>query len=155
MMVTVAGLVSTPLRIGWTTVRNRLYRAPVLEGAGDGPDAAEVYARHFVANARHGVVLPYNYWPERRWREAFDRLGLAIDHWDADLGLYPWPFSLVFERRLHFVTRLRHGPAEAGGRSLGRAAAPTDGSRHDPRNPAGPARPGWRRVATLTEGSRA
>ena len=70
MMVTVAGLVSTPLRIGGTTVRNRLYRAPVLEGAGDGPDAAEVYARHFVANARHGVGLIIQgsacIWPEGR-----------------------------------------------------------------------------------------
>ena len=47
----------TPLRIGGTTVRNRLYRAPVLEGAGDGPDAAEAYARHFVPNARAGVGL--------------------------------------------------------------------------------------------------
>jgi 2,4-dienoyl-CoA reductase-like NADH-dependent reductase (Old Yellow Enzyme family) len=47
----------TPLRIGGTTVRNRLYRAPVLEGAGDGDDAAAVYARHFVENARHGVGL--------------------------------------------------------------------------------------------------
>jgi 2,4-dienoyl-CoA reductase-like NADH-dependent reductase (Old Yellow Enzyme family) len=47
-----------PLRIGGTTaVRNRLYRAPVLEGAGDGPDAAEVYAKAFVANAEAGVGL--------------------------------------------------------------------------------------------------
>jgi 2,4-dienoyl-CoA reductase-like NADH-dependent reductase (Old Yellow Enzyme family) len=34
-----------------------LYRAPVLEGAGDGDDAADRYARHFVENARHGVGL--------------------------------------------------------------------------------------------------
>ena len=47
----------TPLRIGSMTVRNRLYRAPVLEGAGDGDDAAERYAKHFVENARHGVGL--------------------------------------------------------------------------------------------------
>lgn len=48
----------TPLRIGGTTeVRNRLYRAPVLEGAGSGPDAAEHYARHFVPNAEAGVGL--------------------------------------------------------------------------------------------------
>jgi 2,4-dienoyl-CoA reductase-like NADH-dependent reductase (Old Yellow Enzyme family) len=48
----------TSLRIGGTTtVRNRLYRAPVLEGAGDGPDAAAIYAKHFVENARHGVGL--------------------------------------------------------------------------------------------------
>lgn len=47
----------TPLRIGSCTVRNRLYRAPVLEGAGSGPDAAERYASHFVENARAGVGL--------------------------------------------------------------------------------------------------
>jgi 2,4-dienoyl-CoA reductase-like NADH-dependent reductase (Old Yellow Enzyme family) len=47
----------TPLRIGGTTVRNRLYRAPVLEGAGDGDDVAGAYARHFVPNARAGAGL--------------------------------------------------------------------------------------------------
>jgi 2,4-dienoyl-CoA reductase-like NADH-dependent reductase (Old Yellow Enzyme family) len=48
----------TPLRIGGTTtVRNRLYRAPVLEGAGDGPDCAAKYAKQFVANAEAGVGL--------------------------------------------------------------------------------------------------
>jgi 2,4-dienoyl-CoA reductase-like NADH-dependent reductase (Old Yellow Enzyme family) len=53
--VTVLG---TSLRIGGTTtVRNRLYRAPVLEGAGDGPDCAERYAHQFVPNAEAGVGL--------------------------------------------------------------------------------------------------
>ena len=48
----------TPLRIGGTThVRNRLYRAPVLEGAGDGDDAPDLYAKQFVANAEAGVGL--------------------------------------------------------------------------------------------------
>lgn len=62
--------VAQPLRIGGATVRNRLYRAPVLEGAGDGPDAAEVLARHFVPNARAGVGLVVQgsscIWPEGR-----------------------------------------------------------------------------------------
>jgi 2,4-dienoyl-CoA reductase-like NADH-dependent reductase (Old Yellow Enzyme family) len=49
--------VGDPLRIGSAAIRNRLYRAPVLEGAGSGPDAGSVYARHFVANARAGVGL--------------------------------------------------------------------------------------------------
>jgi 2,4-dienoyl-CoA reductase-like NADH-dependent reductase (Old Yellow Enzyme family) len=50
--------VLTPVRIGGTTaLRNRLYRAPVLEGAGDGEDAAAVYAKQFVANAEAGVGL--------------------------------------------------------------------------------------------------
>lgn len=48
---------TAPVTIGALTVRNRLYRAPLLEGAGDGPDAGERYARHFVPNARHGVGL--------------------------------------------------------------------------------------------------
>jgi SAM-dependent methyltransferase len=60
----------------------------------------------WVGNARHGVALPYNYWPERRWRAAFAELGLRVDQWQTTLGLYPWPASLVFERGLHFVTRL-------------------------------------------------
>jgi 2,4-dienoyl-CoA reductase-like NADH-dependent reductase (Old Yellow Enzyme family) len=51
------GILHTPIRVGGMVVRNRLYRAPVLEGAGSGPDAAEVYARQFVANARAGVGL--------------------------------------------------------------------------------------------------
>lgn len=50
-------LLHQPIRIGGTTVRNRLYRAPVLEGAGDEPEAVDIYARHFVENARHGVGL--------------------------------------------------------------------------------------------------
>ena len=51
-------LLHTPLRIGGTTtVRNRLYRAPVLEGAGDGDDCASRYAKQFVPNAEAGVGL--------------------------------------------------------------------------------------------------
>jgi 2,4-dienoyl-CoA reductase-like NADH-dependent reductase (Old Yellow Enzyme family) len=49
--------IESPVRVGSVTIRNRLYRAPVLEGAGDGPEAAERYSRHFVENARHGVGL--------------------------------------------------------------------------------------------------
>ncbi len=60
----------------------------------------------WVGNARHGVALPFNYWPEERWRLAAAELGLIRETWRADLGLYAFPMSLVFERGLHFVTRL-------------------------------------------------
>jgi len=60
----------------------------------------------WVGNAPHGVALPYNYWPERRWKQAFEQLGLAVDHWESRLGLYPAPASWLFERKLHFVARL-------------------------------------------------
>lgn len=63
-------ILETPLSIGGATVRNRLYRAPVLEGAGDGDDAADTYSRHFVANAEAGVGLIVQgsscIWPEGR-----------------------------------------------------------------------------------------
>ncbi len=60
----------------------------------------------WVGNAHHGVVLPYNYWSERQWRSAFTDLGLTTEGWRTELGLYPWPASLLFDRSLHFVTRL-------------------------------------------------
>ena len=60
----------------------------------------------WVGNAQHGVALPYNYWTERRWREAFAALGMVITHWDSRLGLYPFPANLLFERRLHFIAAL-------------------------------------------------
>lgn len=50
-------ILASPLTINGATIRNRIYRAPVLEGAGDGDDAAATYAKHFVENARHGVGL--------------------------------------------------------------------------------------------------
>lgn len=59
-----------------------------------------------VGNTRYGVVLPNNYWSEKGWREAFRVLGLEPGSWEHELGLYPWPACLVFDRNLHFVTRL-------------------------------------------------
>src|SRR5947209_14772142 len=50
-------VLDTPLRIGSAVVRNRLYRAPVLEGAGSGPNAAKLFSRQFVSNARAGLGL--------------------------------------------------------------------------------------------------
>ena len=60
----------------------------------------------WFGNARHGVALPYNYWPRSKWLDAFNDLDLRLNVWKEDLGLYPWPANLVFERSLHFVARL-------------------------------------------------
>ena len=46
-----------PLTINSCTIRNRLYRAPVLEGAGSGPDAPAIYREAFETNSRAGVGL--------------------------------------------------------------------------------------------------
>jgi len=71
-------------------------------------------AMDWVGNARYGVALPYNYWPEWRWRRELERMGLRIDAWHGKLDLYPPPLSLLFDRRLHFVARfVRAGAARA------------------------------------------
>jgi SAM-dependent methyltransferase len=60
-----------------------------------------------VGNARHGVALPYTYWRRRQWRAAFEGSGLTVEVWRERLALYPAPASLVFDRSLHLLTRLR------------------------------------------------
>jgi SAM-dependent methyltransferase len=59
-----------------------------------------------VGNARHGVALPYNYWPRERWERSFEERGLVVEDWLDDLHLYPWPADWMFGRKLHFVVRL-------------------------------------------------
>ena len=61
-----------------------------------------------VGNRHHGVALPFNYWPQARWSAAFENLGLEVASWKGKLGLYPFPFSLAFDRSLHFIARLEH-----------------------------------------------
>jgi SAM-dependent methyltransferase len=60
----------------------------------------------WVGNAQHGVVLPYNYLSDPEWRSIWSRLGLKVERLTDKVGLYPAPFSWLFDRRLHFVARL-------------------------------------------------
>jgi len=61
----------------------------------------------WVGNAAHGIVLPYNYWPKARWHDCFARIGLDVASWNEALSLYPWPATLLFDRKLHFVAALK------------------------------------------------
>ena len=60
----------------------------------------------WVGNRRHGVALPYSYWPPDRWERSFALAGLHMVEQRTRLGLYPWPASLLFDRRLHFIAAL-------------------------------------------------
>ena len=60
----------------------------------------------WVGNAHVDVALPYNYWAKQRWLDAFESLGWHVDRWQERLRLYAWPFSMIFDRRLHFLTRV-------------------------------------------------
>lgn len=60
----------------------------------------------WVGNARFGVALPYNYWTENQWHNAWQQLGLGVEQIVTRLGLYPGPADWVFGARLHFIVRL-------------------------------------------------
>lgn len=60
----------------------------------------------WVGNARYGVSLPHHYWARAQWDAAIAQHQLRRVRWEEDLGLYPWPASLVFGRRLHFFAVL-------------------------------------------------
>jgi SAM-dependent methyltransferase len=64
-----------------------------------------------VGNARYGVSIPHNYWPERKWREAFEEIGLEIAFWKKDLQLYPRVLDLFFGGSLHFIAQLDVNPS--------------------------------------------
>ena len=95
---------ATLLREAWRVART----AVVLKDHTRESRRADLTLRFmdWVGNAHHGVRLPYNYWPSLRWRDAFARIGLSAETWRTDLGLYPFPASLLFERNLHFMARL-------------------------------------------------
>jgi SAM-dependent methyltransferase len=59
-----------------------------------------------VSNERYGVALPYNYLTKEQWEEAFRLLQLRTVAWTDEIHLYPWPASLVFTRKLHFIAEL-------------------------------------------------
>ncbi len=75
----------------------------ILDGFLSGPTLRFM---DWIGNARHHVSLPYNYWPRSKWLEVFKELNLGLSVWKENLGLYPWPANLLFERSMHFVARL-------------------------------------------------
>jgi len=74
-----------------------------LEGIAAG---ATLRLMDYVGNRGHGVRLPYNYLDDARWDHLFRAAGCQVVRRVDRLGLYPGPFSLVFDRQLHFVALL-------------------------------------------------
>lgn len=61
----------------------------------------------WVGNRAYGVALPYNYLSKAQWRSSFQACNLTALHINEHLSLYGWPGSMLFERGLHFVAKLR------------------------------------------------
>jgi SAM-dependent methyltransferase len=60
----------------------------------------------WVGNIGHGVPLRYAYWSPAEWQAAFAQAGLLEVDRRERLGLYGPVLRSLFERRLHFISRL-------------------------------------------------
>lgn len=60
----------------------------------------------WVGNRAHDVSLPYNYLSASQWQSVYDQCQLVTLAEIDQLGLYPPPFDLLFDRHLHFVAKL-------------------------------------------------
>jgi ubiquinone/menaquinone biosynthesis C-methylase UbiE len=69
-------------------------------------DHAILRGMDWVGNRPHGVTLTYNYQSLGQWRQHFARCGLKVAQLSTNLPLYPFPFSVLFGRKLHFVAQL-------------------------------------------------
>ena len=69
-------------------------------------DAALLRFMDTLSNAKHNVVLPYNYWPPERWKRAFAELHLHATVWNDRVKLYPFFANWLFGRSLHLVARV-------------------------------------------------
>jgi SAM-dependent methyltransferase len=69
-------------------------------------DHATLRAMDWVGNRPHGVTLTYNYHSLSQWQQHFAACGLQAAQLSTALPLYPFPFSQLFGRKLHFVAQL-------------------------------------------------
>ena len=69
-------------------------------------DHATLRAMDWIGNRPHGVTLTYNYQSRIQWQEHFAACGLQFAGFSTDLPLYPFPFSFLFGRKLHFIAQL-------------------------------------------------
>ncbi len=60
-------------------------------------------AMDWFGNRHNGVPLPYDYWPERKWRAELHRAGIEVQAIDKHVRVYPQPLQAVFGRGLHVV----------------------------------------------------
>ncbi|MER8753576.1 class I SAM-dependent methyltransferase [Mesorhizobium sp. M1050] len=65
----------------------------------------------WVGNRGHDVRLPYNYLSSGDWGLTFKNLGLVTVKANRSLGIYPPPFTYLFDRGLHFVATVAKRPA--------------------------------------------
>lgn len=77
-------------------------------------DHATLKFMDWFGNKGYGVALPYKYFSAAEWQAIFAELGLKPEATHTKLNLYPMPFNLLFDRKLHFVSRVACEKRPAG-----------------------------------------
>jgi ubiquinone/menaquinone biosynthesis C-methylase UbiE len=81
----------------------------------NGVDNVVLKFMDWIGNRPYGVFLPYNYQSRNKWSQHFLSRGLCVEAWNNNLPLYPFPFSSVFGRNLHFIALLEKTVLADGG----------------------------------------
>jgi SAM-dependent methyltransferase len=68
--------------------------------------SASLRLMDWIGNKGHKVNLPYNYISKDEWDRIFAEARVTVKTWTEDLGIYPGPLRLLFDRRLHFIATL-------------------------------------------------
>jgi hypothetical protein len=61
----------------------------------------------YFGNRLYGVALPYNYLSNKEWLKAFKQTRLEVIKKTTRFYLYPWPFDLIFGRKMHCLYLLK------------------------------------------------
>ncbi|MBN2307395.1 MAG: class I SAM-dependent methyltransferase [Candidatus Hydrogenedentes bacterium] len=83
--------------------RSLVIKDHLLEGWFAGPTLRLMDS---VGNRRFGIGLPFHFWPQAKWEEAWRELHLTVRTWIPELRLYPPHLSPFFDRKLHFIAAL-------------------------------------------------
>ncbi len=64
----------------------------------------------WVGNHPSGIPLTYNYWHPKKWHDVWDKMGLKVQNEITKLDLYPFLFTILFDRQQHFIVQLEKSP---------------------------------------------
>ena len=80
----------------------------IKDHVAEGPfDRATLRFMDWMGNAPHGVPMTYNYLSQSQWKSLYGELDLTLVRTDRAIPLYPFPFSRIFGRNLHFISLLK------------------------------------------------
>jgi SAM-dependent methyltransferase len=126
LMVDILHHASDPLAL--VTDACRISREYVLIKDHLAESAFDRWTLHFmdlIGSRPHGVQIPNRYFSRAEWQDLFDRAGAKPLVTDKEMALYPFPFTAIFGRNLHFIALLESNPQNISPAEYARACLAT------------------------------